>query len=427
MSKAAKNMTLDEQVKYLLKGTTECIREEELRKKLEESQKTGKPLRVKLGVDPTAPDIHLGHTVVLRKLKHFQDLGHTAIFLIGDFTGMIGDPSGRNVTRPALSREEILENAETYKKQVFKILDPEKTEVRFNSEWMDKFAAVDMVKLCSQYTVARMIERDDFSARLEKNQPISMHELLYPMVQAYDSVALEADVELGATEQKFNLLVGRDIQRAYGQLAQIALLMPILAGLDGVQKMSKSFENYVGITEPPETMFAKVMSISDELMWNYYEVLTDLTPDELHDFRISVEKGEIHPMDAKKQLARTIVSDFHSLEAAECASREFAFVVQQKEVPSEMPEVVITEKDLLTLANGPQKPVLPLVRLMVDNDLASSRSQADRLINQGAVVINGKKIDSRRYYVIESESQAFVMKVGKKGKFLRIIYEKPGK
>jgi tyrosyl-tRNA synthetase len=424
VSGSAKNMTLDEQVKYLLKGTTEVIREEELRKKLEKAKKAGKPLRAKLGVDPTAPDIHLGHTVVLRKLKHFQDLGHTSIFLIGDFTGMIGDPSGRNQTRPPLSREEILENAETYKKQVFKILDPEKTEVRFNSEWMDKFSAADMVKLCSNYTVARMVERDDFSKRLQSNQPISMHELLYPIVQAYDSVALEADVELGATEQKFNLLVGRDIQKAYGQPAQAVMLMPILVGLDGVQKMSKSAENYVGITEPPETMFAKLMSISDELMWNYYELLTDLTLGDLSKLRQEVKKDKLHPMEAKKQLARRIVTDFHSMEMAERAAREFEYVVQKKDVPSEMTEVEITEKDLLILSNGPQKPVLPLARLLVEHGLAESRSQADRLINQGAVEINGERIDNRRYYVVETKNQAFVMKVGKKGKFLRIIYKK---
>ena len=405
MSEAAKKMTLDEQVKYLLEGTTECIREEELRKKIEESQKTGKPLRVKLGVDPTAPDIHLGHTVVLRKLKHFQDLGHTAIFLIGDFTGMIGDPSGRNVTRPPLSREEILENAETYKKQVFKILDPEKTEVRFNSEWMDKFAAVDMVKLCSKYTVARMIERDDFSARLKNNQPISMHELLYSLVQAYDSVALEADVELGATEQKFNLLVGRDIQRAYGQPVQIALLMPILVGLDGVQKMSKSFENYVGITEPPETMFGKIMSISDELMWNYYEVLTDLTPDELHKLREDVSSDRLHPMEAKRRLAKQIVADFYFAEAADRAAEEFAKVIQKGELPTDLKEVTVK-----LVPEGKQK----LAKALVEWAGVASRTEAERLIKQGAVEIDGERVTNPATDIDLSTAREFILRAGKK-------------
>jgi tyrosyl-tRNA synthetase len=284
-------MTLDEQLSYLTKGADETIRVEELKAKLGRSAKTGKPLRVKAGFDPTAPDIHLGHTVLIRKLKHFQDLGHTVIFLIGDFTGMIGDPSGRNVTRPPLTPEEIAANAETYKKQVFKILDPEKTVVDFNNRWLGKLTGREWITLCSKYTVSRMLERDDFAKRMKEQRPISMHELLYPLSQAYDSVALEADVELGGTDQKFNLLVGRDIQPEYGQEPQVIMTMPILEGLDGVQKMSKSLGNYVGINEPPAEMFGKLMSISDEMMWRYYLLLTDLTPAEIESLKGSVSSG----------------------------------------------------------------------------------------------------------------------------------------
>ncbi|HLO00758.1 MAG TPA: tyrosine--tRNA ligase, partial [Pyrinomonadaceae bacterium] len=285
-------MTLDEQLAYLRKGTTEIIREDDLRAKLEKSAKTGKPLRVKLGADPTAPDIHLGHTVVIRKLRAFQDLGHTVIFLIGDFTGLIGDPSGKSATRPQLSREEINANAETYKRQIFKLLDPEKTEIRFNSEWMDKLGSDGFIRLASHVTVRQILERDDFARRLAEEKPIALHELLYPLTQAYDSVALEADVELGGTDQKFNLLMGRNLQREYNQEAQVAIITPLLEGTDGVQKMSKSLGNYVGINEPPAEIFGKVMSISDELMWRYYELLTDLTVSEIAALRLSAEKGE---------------------------------------------------------------------------------------------------------------------------------------
>ncbi|MFQ5777764.1 MAG: tyrosine--tRNA ligase [Terriglobia bacterium] len=424
MSDALRRASVDEQLAYLLKGTAEVINEQELCARLAQAKKTGQPLRVKLGVDPTAPDIHLGHTVVLRKLKHFQDLGHTVIFLIGDFTGMIGDPSGRSTTRPPLTRQQVQANAETYRQQVFKILDPALTELRLNSEWLGRFSGEDVVRLCSHYTVARLIERDDFHKRVTAQQPIALHELLYPMMQAYDSVALEADVELGGTDQKFNLLVGRDIQRAYGQPAQIAVLLPILPGLDGVQRMSKTLGNYVGVTEPPAEMYGKLMSISDRLMWTYYELLTDLTPDELAKLRSDVESGGAHPMEVKATLARRIVTDFHSEEAAECAASAFSHVVQKKEAPADMPEVTITKKDLLVLSDGPQRPILPLARLMVENGLASSRSEADRLINRGAVQINGARIFSRRHYRGDNEDKEFVLKVGKKGKFLRIFYKK---
>src|SRR5246500_4816733 len=305
---------VDEQLAYIKKGTAEIIRESELRAKLEKSRAGGKPLRVKLGLDPTAPDLHLGHTVVLRKLKHFQDLGHTIIFLIGDFTGMIGDPTGRSVTRPPLSREQIEHNAETYKAQVFKILDPQETVIDFNRRWMGQFTSDDFVRLMAKYTVSQLLEREDFHKRFQEEKPISVHELLYPLVQGYDSVALEADVELGGTDQKFNLLVGRELQRAYGQESQGVLTTPIIEGLDGVQKMSKSLGNAIGIQEPPLEMYGKVMSISDAMMWRYYELLTDVQLG-----KIKKMKRESHPMEAKKDLARRIVTDFHSPDAAKKA------------------------------------------------------------------------------------------------------------
>src|SRR5437899_2537629 len=324
-------MTIDEQLEFLKKGTVDLIREEDLRKKLERSAKTCKPLRVKLGLDPTASDIHLGHTVVIRKLKAFQDLGHIVIFLIGDFTGTIGDPSGKNVTRPPLSRKEIDANAETYKRQMFKLLDPDKTELRFNGEWMDKFTAADFVKLCAKTTVRQILERDDFTKRMDEQKPISLHELLYPLVQGYDSVALEADVELGGTDQKFNLLMGRELQRGYGQESQVVLTTPILEGLDGVQKMSKSLGNAIAINDPPLEMYGKVMSISDEMMWRYYELLTDVLQIQIDKFKEGVKTGERHPMEIKKSLARLIVTDFHSREAAEKAAGDWAKQFQSNE------------------------------------------------------------------------------------------------
>src|ERR1700739_32344 len=306
---------VDEQLAYLKKGVAEIIRDTHLKAKLEESLKTGKPLRAKLGVDPTAPDLHLGHTVVIRKLKHFQDMGHTAVFLIGDFTALVGDPTGQSETRPPLSREQVDANAKTYLEQVFKILDPAKTEIRYNSEWLDKLSSYDIVRLCGKYRVARMLEREDFPKRLTEQQPISVHEFLYPLIVAYDSVVLEADVELGATEQKFNLLIGRDIQHENNQELQIAVMMPILVGLDGQRKMSKSLGNYVGITEPPAEMFGKMMSIPDELMWPYYELVTDRTPHQIAELRKKVLDGKLHPMDAKMRLAEEVVNGFEGSEA----------------------------------------------------------------------------------------------------------------
>jgi tyrosyl-tRNA synthetase len=367
-------MTIAEQLAYLTKGAEETIRVEDLKTKLERSAKTGKPLRVKAGFDPTAPDIHLGHTVLIRKLKHFQDLGHTVIFLIGDFTGLIGDPSGQNVTRKPMTPEEVAANAETYKKQVFKILDPVKTVVDFNSRWLGQLTGRDWVTLCSKYTLARMLERDDFSKRLKEQRPIAIHELLYPLAQGYDSVALEADVELGGTDQKFNLLVGRVLQAEYGQEPQVIMTMPILEGLDGVQKMSKSLGNYVGINEPPAEMFGKTMSISDELMWRYYDLLTDLAPAEISRLRKQVERAEVHPLAVKKDLARRIVADFHGQPEAEQAQRDFEAQFQEKSLPADVP----TKAHRLA---APQK----LFRLLVNLKLFSSNAEAQRKIKEGAV------------------------------------------
>ncbi len=400
-------MTIEEQIEFLKKGTVDVIREEDLRKKLERSHKTGKPLRVKLGLDPTAPDIHIGHTVVIRKLKAFQDLGHTVIFLIGDFTGMIGDPSGKNVTRPPLSREEINSNAETYKRQMFKLLDPEKTELRFNGEWMDKFTAADFVKLCARVTVKQILERDDFEKRLNAHTPISLHELLYPLTQGYDSVALEADVELGGTDQKFNLMVGRDLQREYGQEPQIVMTTPLLEGLDGVNKMSKSLNNYIGIDEAPNEMFGKVMSISDDLMWRYYELVTDLTPAEIADRRSQCDAGDINPRNAKVALAKLIIQDFHSLEAAQLAEDEFNRRFVQKEVPDEVEE--------RTIAAGSYS----LAQLIADTGLAASKGEARRLIEQGGVKVNGEKATAANTE-IAIDANGVLLQVGKR-KFLKLV------
>jgi len=370
-------MTIDEQLAYLTKGAEETIRAEELRAKLERSARTAKPLKVKAGFDPTAPDIHLGHTVLLRKLKHFQELGHIVIFLIGDFTGLIGDPSGQSVTRKPMTAEEVAANAETYKRQVFKILDPEKTAVDFNSRWLGKLTGRDWITLCSRYTIARMLERDDFSTRIKEQRPIAIHELLYPLAQAYDSVALEADVELGGTDQKFNLLVGRAIQQEYGQEPQVIMTTPILAGLDGVQKMSKSLGNYVGINEPPAEMFGKLMSISDTLMWRYYELLTDLTPAEIARLKKSVESGGTHPLAVKKQLALQIVTDFHGVLTAGLAQADFEAQFQAKGIPSKLPASLYT-------GTSPVK----ITRFLVELGVAASGTEAQRKIKEGAVYMS---------------------------------------
>jgi tyrosyl-tRNA synthetase len=379
-------MTIDEQLAYLTKGAEETIRVEELRAKLERSAQTGELLRVKAGFDPTAPDIHLGHTVLIRKLKHFQDLGHTAIFLIGDFTGLIGDPSGQNVTRKPMTPEEVAANAETYKKQVFKILDPQKTVVDFNSRWLGQLTSRDWLTLCSKYTLARLLERDDFSSRLREQRPIAIHELFYPLAQGYDSVALQADVELGGTDQKFNLLVGRTIQQEYGQDPQVIMTMPILEGLDGVQKMSKSLGNYVGISEPPGEMFGKLLSISDNLMWRYYTLLTDLAPQEVANLKKSVASGSAHPLEVKKSLARRIVRDFHGAEAAAQAQKDFEAQYQEKTLPSVI-QIKVFPLDT------PRK----LSRLLVDLELFESNSEAQRKIKEGGVYMSVGDLDQPKW------------------------------
>ena len=402
---------VDEQLAYLKKGVAEIIPEPELRASLEKSLKTGTPLRVYLGVDPTAPDLHLGHTVVLRKLKHFQDMGHTAVFLIGDFSAMIGDPTGVSETRPPLTREQVDANAKTYLAQVFKILDPAKTEVRYNSEWLYKLSAEAIVRLCSHYRLARMLEREDFRKRLDEGHPISVHELLYPLLTAYDAVSLKSDVELGATEQKFNLLVHREIQREYGLPGQAILTTPILVGLDGQRKMSKSLGNYIGITEPPADMFGKIMSIPDDLMWTYYELTTDRTPQQITALKQEVSSGALHPMDAKMRLAEEIVSGFHGPDPARKAAENFQRVFRDRQSPSDVP----VEK----LPVGPPK---KLIALLVELKLAPSKSEAERLIKQGAVELNESRVDDPRADLDLTKPAQFLLRAGKK-KFLRLIVE----
>ncbi len=398
-------MTIDEQISYLKKGAVDVIREDDLRAKLEKSKKTGNPLLIKYGADPTAPDIHLGHTVVIRKLKAFQELGHIAIFLIGDFTGMIGDPSGKSATRPMLTREEILANAETYKKQIFKLLDPERTDIRFNSEWMEKFGAADFIKLTAKTTVKQILERDDFDKRMREEKPIALHELLYPLVQGYDSVALEADVELGGTDQKFNLLMGRNLQRVYEQEPQVIITTPLLKGLDGVQKMSKSLNNYIGIDEAPSEMFGKVMSISDELMWEYYELLTDLNVEEIESLQFQTKSGTLNPRDVKVALAKMIIKDFHSEQAATEAEEDFNRRFVKKEIPDEIEEKTVAG------ANW------NLAALLTETALAASKGEAKRLIEQGGVKINGEKVSDAKAEIDLNEE--ILLQVGKR-KFLRV-------
>ncbi len=411
--KSAAAKSIDEQIAYIRKGAAEIIREEELKSKLQQSAKSGKPLRVYLGVDPTAPDIHLGHTVVIRKLKHFQDLGHTAIFLIGDFSAMIGDPTGQSETRPPLTREQVDTNAKTYLDQVFKILDRDKTEVRYNSEWLGKMSSYDVVRLCGHYRLARMLEHEDFRSRLKNNQPISVHELLYSLLTAYDAVSLKSDVELGATEQKFNLLVHRDIQQEYGLSPQAILTMPILVGLDGVKKMSKSLGNYVGITESPQQIFGKLMSISDELMWSYYELLTDFEERVIVRLKEEVRTGVLHPMDAKMQLAHTIIANFHGEAAARAARDEFQRVFRNREAPEEIHEIHLQAGDY------------PLLRILTEHGLAKSRSEAERLIKQGAVEWN-KTIIKDVSFVVQvrqlSPPAQWILRVGKK-RFVKFLVD----
>ena len=428
--------SVDEQLAYIKKGAAEIIRESELRAKLVKSHASGKPLRVKLGMDPTAPDLHLGHTVVLRKLKHFQDLGHTIIFLIGDFTGMIGDPTGRSATRPPLTREQIEENAETYKAQVFKMLDPVKTVIDFNSRWFSKFSAEDFIRLTAKSTVSQMLEREDFHKRFQEEKPIAMHELIYPLAQGYDSVALEADVELGGTDQKFNLLVGRELQRAYGQESQIVLTTPILEGLDGVNKMSKSLGNAIGIHEPPLEMYGKIMSVSDEMMWRYYELLTDVSSVDITKMQRDVASGAAHPMALKKELARRIVADFHTPEAAANAGEDWARQFQKDEVPENIEEVKvsaakITIPDVLPNAGeggaaqnincdpeDSDRIVVRADKLIREAGMVSSTSEAGRKIKEKAVHIDGRVVESLA--IVVSVRKALTVRVGRKIKTVRL-------
>ncbi len=386
---------VQEQLAYLKKGAVEIIREQELRERLENSLKTGKPLRVKAGFDPTAPDLHLGHTVLIRKLKHFQDMGHTVIFLIGDFTGLIGDPSGRSATRKPLTREEIDRNAETYKEQVFKILDPKKTVVDFNSRWFSKFSAIDFIRLAEKFTISQLLEREDFHARFQQEKPIAMHELLYPLAMGYDSVALEADVELGGTDQKFNLLTGREMQRQHSQPTQVILMMPILEGLDGVQKMSKSLGNAVGIKEPPLEMYGKLMSISDELMWRYWTLLTDLRIEQIEEMKSKIASGALHPMKAKKDLARRIVSDFHSEQAAREAEENWTKQFQKHETPDAVQECNVRFCEIASAASGDN--AVRIDKLLVACGLSPSGTDAQRKIKEKAVHIEDRVVETPTY------------------------------
>lgn len=396
------SVSINEQLEQIKRGADEIIPETELLEKL----KLGKPLTIKAGFDPTAPDLHLGHTVLINKLRQFQDLGHNVVFLIGDFTGMIGDPTGKSATRPPLTPEDVAQNAATYKEQVFKILDESKTTVRFNSEWMGKMSAADMIKLAAQHTVARMLERDDFKKRYQGNQSIAIHEFLYPLVQGYDSVALEADVELGGTDQKFNLLVGRELQRVYGKSQQAILTMPLLEGLDGVKKMSKSLNNYIGITDAPNDMFGKLMSVSDELMWRYFELLSFRPLSEIAGFKQAIADGE-NPRDIKFLLCEEIIARFHNAAAAEQAKQDFIQRFQKNAIPDDLPEVSIQ------LGEG-----LPIANLTKEAGLCPSTSEAMRMVKQGAVKINGEKVTDPRALIVET--QDFVLQVGKR-KFARIL------
>jgi tyrosyl-tRNA synthetase len=406
---------VDEQLDLLQKGAAEIIRVSDLRERLEDSLKTGRPLRVKAGFDPTAPDLHLGHTVLLRKLRHFQQLGHTVIFLVGDFTSLIGDPSGKNVTRKQLTREQIDEFALTYQEQVFKVLDAEKTEVRYNSEWLGKLGYEATIRLASHFTVSQMLERDEFHKRFQAEQPISLHELLYPLMQAYDSVALECDVELGGTDQRFNLGAGRELQRHYGQKPQIILMTKILAGLDGVQKMSKSLGNAIGINEPPAEMYGKLMSISDELMWSYWLLLTDLKESEVDALRADVASGQLHPMEAKKRLARTIVADFHGEAAAHTANENWARMFQQKETAEDIEEVSVAYADLVGPAGLPGSLQIRLPKLLVQLGLAASGAEASRKLSEKAVKIDGEVATSANI-PIASLPARLVVRLGKRAK-----------
>lgn len=402
-------IAVEEQLELIERGVVDCISREELKNKLVRSAKTGKPLKIKAGFDPTAPDLHVGHTVLLQKMKHFQDLGHEVYFLIGDFTGFIGDPTGKSETRKPLTREDIAKNAETYKEQVFKILDPEKTKIAFNSEWLGKIDSFDMIRLASELTVARMLERDDFKKRFEGGRPISIHEFLYPLIQGYDSVAMEADVELGGTDQLFNLLVGRDLQRSRGQEPQIVLTMPLLEGLDGINKMSKSLGNYIGITDPANDIYGKTMSVTDELMFRYYELLSDLTSYEIEKLKQGLEQGTLHPKEIKQKLARELTARFHSEEEAVQAQQNFENVFAKHDLPDDLPEFKLSSDEPVWLP-----------KLMVDSGMVSSTSDGRRMIKQNAVSIDGEKVGDTNFAV--EPAGDLILKVGKR-RFCKVVFD----
>jgi tyrosyl-tRNA synthetase len=419
-----------EQFEYIRKGCVEIIQEEELRARLERSLREGRPLKVKVGFDPTAPDIHLGHTVLLRKMRHFQDLGHDVIFVMGDFTGLIGDPSGRSVTRPPMSREDIQKNAETYKKQIFKILSREKMIIDFNSRWLGALTSFDIIHLTARYTVARILERDDFTKRLRAGQPISVHELLYPLMQAYDSVALRADVELGGTDQKFNLLVGREIQREFGQEPQVIITLPLLEGLDGIEKMSKTLDNHVGIDEPPGEIFGKIMSVSDPLMYRYYELLTDIALVEIEGWKKEAAQRRINPRDLKFDLARRIVADFWGEGEARKAAAAFERVFKRREVPEEIEEKTIDPAAWRAKAKqAGQKATksiesIEIVDLLLDLGILPSRGEAKRVIRQGGVSLDGRRVEDIAFRLDLRQKSEYILKVGKR-KFLKLIIRRP--
>lgn len=403
---------VDEQLELLKRGAVDCITDDELRRKLECSSKTGKPLTVKVGFDPTAPDIHLGHTVLLRKMRQFQDLGHRVIFVIGDFTGAIGDPTGRSKTRPRLSAEEIAANAETYKRQCYKILDPDRTEIRFNREWLGQLSSDDVIRLAARYNVARMLERKDFKERFQSGKSIAVHEFLYPLAQAYDSVALQADVELGGTDQLFNLNVGRDIMPDYGQEPQVVMTTPLLEGLDGTKKMSKSLDNYVGVEEAPREIYGKLLSISDDLMWRYYELCTDVSRKGVAQMKELVGGGQLHPKKAKEGLAMRIVSDFHGEPAARDAQQEFERIFAARGEPDDVPE------HRVPIASAG----ISLADLLTGLKLAASKSEVQRLLRQGAVRFDGEKLDPGTREISAKPGDRRLIKVGKR-RFARVIFE----
>ena len=405
----ANMIAVEEQLELIERGVVDCISREELKAKLEKSVNTGRPLKIKAGFDPTAPDLHVGHTVLLQKMKHFQELGHDVYFLIGDFTGFIGDPTGKSETRKPLTREDIAKNAETYKEQVFKILDPEKTKIAFNSEWLGKIDSFDMIRLASELTVARMLERDDFKKRFEEGKPISIHEFLYPLIQGYDSVAMAADVELGGTDQLFNLLVGRDLQRSRGQEPQIVLTMPLLEGLDGINKMSKSLGNYIGITDAANDIYGKTMSVTDELMFRYYELLSDLSREDIDRLKQGLEEGTLHPKEIKQKLARELTARFHSEEEAVQAEQNFENVFAKHDLPDDIPEYKLSSEESVWLP-----------KLMADSGLVSSTSDGRRMIKQNAVSIDGEKIGDTDFSV--EPAGELILKVGKR-RFCRVVFE----